>query len=168
MSNNPLVYDACSILVPGIVENGIGFVVFGTVAFAVVIALMLLVTSGGGSGAYDQIGRGGLSREGDHGGGRGASAPDAAAARAEQEREMRQMLGARSERLVRRGEPALDIDAEIARLLEPARPSGGHEAALVKEVRQLVVARNERRVRQGLEALDVEAETSRTLREMDP
>ena len=30
------------------------------------------------------------------------------------------MLGARSERLVARGQPALDIDAEVTRLMAPA------------------------------------------------
>ena len=66
-----------------------------------------------------------------------------------------------------RGEPALDIDAEVARLLAPA-PSSGHDPGLTKEVRQLVVARNERRGRQGLEPLDVDAEVERTLAELDP
>ena len=99
---------------------------------------------------------------------RGASAPDSAAEHAEREREVRQMIAARSERLVRRGEAPLDVDAEVRRLLAaPAQPTapGG---SLVLEVRQLVVARNERRLRQGLEALDVEAEVRRTLAELDP
>ena len=77
------------------------------------------------------------------------------------------MLGARSERLVGRGQPALDIDAEVARLLGPAQPSS-RDAGLSEEVRQLVVARNERRQRQGLEPLEVEAEVTRTLQEFDP
>ena len=79
------------------------------------------------------------------------------------------MLGARSERLVRAGQPALDIDAEVARLLDPEpRRRRATTPALVEEVRQLVVARNERRVRQGLEPLDVEAEVARTLAELEP
>ena len=77
------------------------------------------------------------------------------------------MLRARSDRLVGRGQPALDIDAEVTRLLGPAQP-GAHAAGLTEEVRQLVVARNERRVRQGLEPLDVNAEVTRTLQELDP
>ena len=77
------------------------------------------------------------------------------------------MLGARSERLVRRGEPALDIEAEVAKLLAPAGGSSEREPALVEEVRQLVVAHNERRVRQGLDPLDVDAEVERTLAELD-
>jgi hypothetical protein len=168
MSNNHGVRDALSTVVPGVAEDGITFVVFGTVAFSVVISLLLLLTRGSDS-MYDQIGRGGLSREGDHSGpSPSAPAPDSEAGRAEREREVRQMLGARSERLVRRGLPALDIDAEVARLLEPARQAGTHDSGLVDEVRQLVLARNERRIRQGLEPLDVDSETARTLAEMDP
>ncbi len=78
------------------------------------------------------------------------------------------MLRARSDRRVSRGEPALDIDAEVARLLAPAASSDERDAGLVAEVRQLVLARNERRERQGMEPLDVEAEVTRTLEELDP
>jgi len=164
------------IIVFGMAENGLSYVVFGTVAFSVVMSLLFLLTRGSGS-MYDQIGRGGLSSEGGSGGGppiedRSAPEPDSPAGRAEREREIRQLLSARSERLVRKGLPALDIDAEVARLLEPAQPdpqsAGGHEVDLAEEVRQLVVARNERRARQGLEPLDVETETARTLAEMGP
>jgi hypothetical protein len=90
------------------------------------------------------------------------------AGRAEREHEIRQMLGARSDRLVSRGQPALDIDAEVARLMAPAPAPDGHAAGLVEEVRQLVVARNERRERQGLEPLEVESEVARTLAEFAP
>src|SRR5207248_674630 len=111
------VQSAVATAVFGIAENGLSFVVFGTVAFAVVISLLFLVTRGSDS-MYDHIGRGGLSKESDHGSGPPAQRVESAAARAEQEQEIRQMLGARSDRLVRRGLPALDIDAETARLLE--------------------------------------------------
>jgi len=163
------VRDALSTVALGIAPNAASAVVFGTVAVSLVISLLLLITRGGGSSLYDQIGSGGISREGDHGGfSAPAPAPDSPAVRAEREREIRQMLGARSQRLVRSGQPALDIDAEVARLLSPAREERAHESALVEEVRQLVVARNERRARQGLAPLDVETETARTLAEMDP
>jgi hypothetical protein len=161
------VHSALASVALDIAENGLSFVVFGTVAFSVLISLLLVVTRGTGS-AYDQIGQGGLSRESDHRGGALALAPDSPAARAEREEEIRQMLGARSERLVRKGQPALDIDAELARLLEPAGWPGEHQSGLVEEVRQLVVARNARRVRQGLQPLDVDAEVTRTLEELDP
>ena len=150
-----------------IAENGLTFVVFGTVAFSLVMSVLFLVSRGKDS-MYDHIGQGGLSRDSDYAGGPSAPPPDSPAARAEREEEIRQMLRARSERMVRRGEPALDVDAELQRLLEPAGAAAPREAALVEEVRQLVVARNERRRRQGLEPLDVDAETERTLDELDP
>jgi len=91
--------------------------------------------------------------------------------RAEREQEIRQMLQARSERRVRRGEPAIDVDAEVARLTAPAaagQRSAAEDRGIAEEVRQLVIARNERRARQGLEPLDVEAEIARTLAELSP
>jgi hypothetical protein len=161
------VHSALSIVL-GIAETGLTFVVFGSVAFSLLMSLLFLVTRGSDN-MYDQIGQGGISREGDHaGGGAQAPPPDSQAAHAEREQEIRQMLNARSERLVRRGQPALDVDAELARLLAGDQPQGTHEAGLVSEVRQLVVARNERRVRQGLEPLDVDAEVTRTLAELQP
>ncbi|MEA2314704.1 MAG: hypothetical protein QOI03_1396 [Solirubrobacteraceae bacterium] len=166
IGNNPGVQSALSTAVPAIAENGLNFVVFGTVAFSIVISLLFLVTRGSDS-MYDHIGRGGISREGDYGG-TPAPAPESAAGRAEREQEIRQMLGARSERLVRRGLPALDIDAELARLLSPPGEPEQPDAALREEVHQLVVARNERRVRHGLEPLDVDAEIQRTLAELAP
>jgi hypothetical protein len=151
----------------GVIENAFSFVVFGTVAFSVVMCL-LFATTRGHSSMYDHIGEGGFSREGDgDGGGALAPATGSLAASAERELEIRQMLSARSERLVRQGQPPLDVDAELARLLAPASEPGKHDAGLLEEVRQLVVARNERRVRQGLGPLDVDAEVTRTLAEMD-
>ncbi len=89
--------------------------------------------------------------------------------RDEQELEIRQMLRARSARMVGRGEPALDIDAEVSRLLAPTpTPVPGRDPGIEREVRQLVLARNERRARQGLERLDVDAEVTRTLDELTP
>lgn len=151
----------------GIAENGLTFVVFGTVAFSFVMSLLFLVTHGKDS-MYDQIGQGGISRESDFAGAAAAPPPESSAAAAEREREIRQMLRARSERLVRRGEPALDIDAEVTRLLAPPAEPRAHDPALLEEVRQLVVARNERRERQGLQPLDVDAEVQRTLEELEP
>jgi hypothetical protein len=150
-------------LVLGFASNGLTFVVLGTVAFSLVMSLLFLVTRGSDS-MYDHIGQGGISREGDeHGTGRTAAEPGAV--RSEQEQEIRQMLRARSDRRVSRGEQPLDIDAEVARLLED-RTTPDHDPALVAEVRQLVAARNERRARQGLEPLDVDAEVARTLAEL--
>jgi hypothetical protein len=115
---------------------------------------------------FDHIGDGGLTGESDP---YGSPPPPAGGggSRAEQEMEIRQMLTARSARLVGRGEPELDIDAEVAKLLAPAH-SAGHDPGLTGEVRQLVVARNERRERKGLQPLDVDEEVQRTLDELDP
>jgi hypothetical protein len=141
-------------------------VVFGTVAVSVVLSIAFLIS---GENAYDQIGQGGITRDSEappesHSG----PAPlSSAAALAEQEREVRQMLSARSARMVARGEPALDIDAEVAKLLAPV-PGGGHDAELEAEVRELVMAKNERRMRRGLEPLDLAAEVKRTLAELSP
>jgi hypothetical protein len=148
------------------VESVFPIVVFGAVALSLVMSVVFLVSRGS---LYDQIGQGGLM-PGNEPGQPAAPSPESLAGRAEREREVRQMLNARSARMVDRGQPALDIDAEVARLLgAPGVESGGaHEAGLTAEVRQLVVARNERRRRQGLDPLDVEAETARTLAELDP
>jgi hypothetical protein len=97
---------------------------------------------------------------------RGGGGPEAPVDPAIQAAEVRQMLIAKAERQQRRGEPALDVEAETERLLAAAAESGRPPTAdeeLRAEVRQLVVLRNERRRRQGLEPLDVEAETDRQL-----
>jgi hypothetical protein len=156
-------------------QSAFPIVVFGTVGLSVVMSIVFLLSKGS---MYDEIGSGGLPGEDEAPGGGSpfaGGAPDyhalaggPALGQAEREREIRQMLQARSERRVRRGEPALDIDAELARLTaaEPART--GHDPGIAEEVLQLVVARNERRERQGLEPLDLEAEVQRTLAELDP
>jgi hypothetical protein len=136
--------------------------------FVVVGAVVLFVLVGVGSflaggSLYDKIGEGGLSS------GPISPAANSPLDRAEREMEIRQMLQARSERQVRRGGEALDIDAEMALLEQPTEAAGGkHDAALVEEVRQLVVARNERRMRSGEEPMDVDSEVKRTLDELDP
>jgi hypothetical protein len=84
------------------------------------------------------------------------------------EAEIRQMLEAKAYRQRARGEVALDVEAELSRLLAD-RPgeSAGVDAGLTEEVRQLVMARNERRMRQGKEPLDVDEEVARQLRELE-
>jgi hypothetical protein len=136
----------------------------------VVGAVVLFVLVGVGSflaggSLYDKIGEGGLSV------GTSTAPPmNSALAKAEREMEIRQMLQARSDRQVRQGGAALDIDAEMALLDAPedGASTGKHDAALTEEVRQLVVARNERRMRSGEEPVDVEEEVQRTLAELDP
>ncbi len=83
--------------------------------------------------------------------------------------EVRQMLEAKSQRQVQRGEAPLDVEAETERLLaEAERPRGSDaiDAELRAEVHQLVVARNERRLREGLAPFDVEAEVERQLADL--
>ena len=78
--------------------------------------------------------------------------------------EARQMLEAKSYRRQRRGEAPLDVDSEVARLLEsPEAADPGIDERLRAEVRELVIARNERRMRRGEDPLDVEAEIERQL-----
>jgi hypothetical protein len=144
-------------------EKAFEVVVFGTVAISLLVSLYFLFSRDSTGDTHEQIGAGGLMSDGGFG---VAPPPAPVESRAERELEVRQMLTARSERLVRAGEPPLDIDAEVARLLGPSQ-SDGLAPGVTDEVRQLVVARNERRVRQGLEPLEVEAEVVRTLEELE-
>ena len=137
---------------------------FGGLVIALGVLVAFLLTRGGAGSPYDQIGAGGLARDHEHQG--PAPAPGSAAEQLEREQEVRQMLAARHERLVRRGQPGLDVEAEAQRLLSSQKGGAGHDAELVAEVRQLVQARNERRIRQGLEPLDLDAEVARTLEEL--
>jgi hypothetical protein len=97
---------------------------------------------------------------------RRGAAPQGPVDPAIQAAEVRQMLAAKDERLRRRGQPGLDVEAEADRLMAEASADAaahGADEELRAEVRQLVVLRNERRLRQGLEPLDIEAETEREL-----
>jgi hypothetical protein len=131
-------------------------VLFTVVGVAAVLAVWALVTS---SGAYDQIGRGGMSIADDRAPARREPAPVAAADR---EAEIRQMLEARNARRTARGEAPQDVEAELRALTEPAAPA---DPELRDEVRALVEACNARRAARG-EAPLVEAETERRLREL--
>jgi hypothetical protein len=79
--------------------------------------------------------------------------------------EARQMLEAKSYRRLQRGEEPLDVDAEVAALLDTELSGTGRKRGLDEklraEVRELVIARNERRMRRGEEPLDVDAEVER-------
>jgi hypothetical protein len=165
-------------------ESAFPIVVFGAVGLSIVMSIVFLLGKGS---VYDQIGQSGLTGEpdGPHedpphgmpaedfpgafpGAGEGSLLGSPVHEHAEREREIRQMVQARSERLVRRGEPPLDIDAEVARLtaIEPTS-APERDQGIAVEVLQLVVARNERRERQGLEPLDIETEVARTLAELN-
>jgi hypothetical protein len=138
---------------------------FGTVLILIcVVGAAIAVISFWGTGdIYKGLGRtGGLSL--DEPDVRRQPKPGSAAAGAEAQEELRQLLEAKSMRRERRGQAPLDVDAEMAALSKPA--STPRDAALRDEVRQLVLARNERRARQGKPPLDVEAEVERQLSEL--
>jgi hypothetical protein len=143
------------------VADAFPIVIISVSIVAIVVAVIVAVTSGG---LYERIGRGGTFGLDSEGGARPAGpAPGSAAARAEADAEIRQLVEAKSARRVARGEAPLDVEAEIAALSQPAPPA---DAELREEVRQLVVARNERRIARGQEPLDVEAEVDRQLRDL--
>jgi hypothetical protein len=98
-------------------------VLFVAMILAGVLGAMSLIS---GNKAYDEIGRGGLSMDGTEpgAGGRQPSGPPATVA-GEREREIEQMLLARSARSVRMGGPALDVEAEMRRLTQA--DTGAHE-----------------------------------------
>jgi hypothetical protein len=142
----------------------------GTILILIVLAALPIgaaVFALGAGDALKQIGKGDLAIDDEmpRGGG-GMMAPVSAEVR---EEEIRQMVQARSDRAVARGEKAIDVDSEVEKLLAPERagPGLGGDRELREEVRQLVVARNERRVRQGKKPLDVDAEIERQLRELE-
>jgi hypothetical protein len=137
-------------------EDAFAIVLFVVVGIAAVAAVWALATSGG---AFQQIGRGGMSI-GDERPARAPAAPPAADA--EREVEIRQMLAARNARRAARGQEPQDVDAELRALTAPAP-----DPELREEVRALVKARNARRVARGQEPLDVDSEIERRLREVD-
>jgi hypothetical protein len=134
---------------------------FGTVVIVLaLVAVVVAVASYWGSGRlYGGLGKDSLGMDHDERGPTAAAGPQSA----EAQEEIRQMLEAKSARREARGEPPLDVDAELASLMQEAPET---DPALRDEVRQLVVARNERRARQGKEPLDVEAEVERQLRDL--
>jgi len=98
---------------------------FVGMVMAAVVGVMALASR---NDIYDEIGRGGLSMDGEEmPSAEHASAEEIAAesepenpalARAELELEIRQLLEARSARIVRAGGEPLDVDAEVARLMD--------------------------------------------------
>jgi hypothetical protein len=145
------------------VETGVILIIIVLVA----LPIGAFAFAAGAGNALKQVGRGGLSLEGEP-----PPREDAFSTMASsqvREEEIRQMVEARSYRAVARGDEALDVDAEVEKLLTPERTGPGLAAdkSLREEVRQLVVARNERRVRQGKEPLDVEAEIERQLEDLE-
>jgi hypothetical protein len=144
-------------------KDAFPLVIIGVSLLAIVIAVVATFASGGSEGLYERIGRGGFSMDHEEARSTGP-APGSPAAKAEADEEIRQLVEAKSNRRVARGEAPLDVDAEVAKLTQSA-PAQADEG-LRDEVRQLVIARNERRVRQGKEPIDVETEVERQLRDL--
>jgi hypothetical protein len=122
-------------------------------------------------GGWEAYGKGPFAILAERPAGASAGLPAGPVDPAIQAAEVRQMLEAKAERLRRRGERPIDVEAEATRLLaagdgEPPHPHAGIDAELRAEVRQLVISRNERRMRRGLQPLDVEAETERQLADL--
>jgi hypothetical protein len=142
----------------------------GTVLIIVVLIALpvgALVFAMGAGGALRQIGKGPLAMEQDFPQSSGGSVHAVSAE--VREEEIRQMIQARSDRGVAKGRKALNVDAEVEKLLasESGGPALGGDRALREEVRQLVVARNERRQRQGKKPLNIEEEIERQLSELE-
>jgi hypothetical protein len=142
----------------------------GTILIIVVLVALPLgaiVFALGAGNALQKIGKGQFALEQDFP--QSSSGPVHAVSAEVREEEIRQMVQARSDRRVARGNEALDVDAEVEKLLAVGSggPSLSADRELREEVRQLVVARNERRQRQGKEPLDVDAEVDRQLRELE-
>jgi hypothetical protein len=136
------------------------------ILLVVFIAAPLAAIAFAGAGAvYREIGKGAFAMDHETQSAAGPGAGDGATPEIHQA-EVRQMLEAKAFRQRSRGEPALDVEAEMEKMLAP-HIEPGSDPALVEEVRQLVVARNERRLRAGKEPLDVEEEIARQLRDLD-
>jgi hypothetical protein len=143
---------------------------FGTVLLLVVLVALPIaaVLFAGAFGLLEQLGRGGLAID-------YVPAPPVpplptVASKLEREEEIRQLVQARHDRQLARGEQPVDVESEVRRLLEIDVDAGPVEArqdaALRDEVRQLVIARNERRISRGEPPVDVEAEVERQLRDL--
>jgi hypothetical protein len=139
-------------------QEAFGIVIFAVVGISVVLAVVSLFFR---DRTYDQIGRGGIGddREIRPAGGRGSTSGYVDLG--ERDDEIRQMLAARNARHVARGEEALDVEAELARLTAPSV-----DPALREEIRELVIARNSRREAKGQPPLDVDAEIERQIRDL--
>jgi hypothetical protein len=135
---------------------------FGTVLLVVcgvslVVAVVALLWN---RGTWEEFGRGGLAFDSERPGS-AEPPPGSAAAAAQRESEIRELLEARNARRARRGEAQVDVESEVSKL------TGGGAAridpALRSEIRELVVARNERLIRAGKPPLDVDGEVRREI-----
>jgi hypothetical protein len=150
---------------PPLADFQVGVVLI--VVVLVALPLGAIVFARGAGKSLDGIGKGQFALEQDFP--QSSGTPVHAVSAEVREEEIRQMIQARSDRGVAKGRNALDVDAEVEKLLasQPSGPSLAGDKALREEIRQLVVARNERRERQGKKPLDVETEIERQLSELE-
>ncbi|MEY2514542.1 MAG: hypothetical protein QOJ89_1900 [bacterium] len=134
-------------------QEALATLVIVIVVIAAVVALYTVATSGH---AYREIGKGGMDAPARD------EAPTATPPPEDRDEEIRELIEARNALRARRGEPVLDVDAELA-TLTPAVATD----ELRDELRALVEARNRRRERAGLQPLHVEAEIERRLRDLN-
>jgi hypothetical protein len=128
------------------VQSAFGTVVVVVAAVGVIGAIVALLIN---SRTWDEYGKHHLLLDTDE---RSSSSA------LERDVEIRQLLDARNARRRRRGEPEVDVEQELKRLVAPQV-----DAELREEIRQLVIARNHRRARQGKPPLDVESEIEREI-----
>jgi hypothetical protein len=128
------------------VQDALPIVVVAVVVVAGLVGVATLLFS---RGAYDNIGRSGITFD--------REAPGADADRSRDE-EIAQMLAASNVRRAARGRPPLQISDLAARVRDPE---------LEAEVRAFVEARNERLIARGKPPVDVEAEVERRLWSQD-
>jgi hypothetical protein len=136
-------------------QSSFGIVVVIVFVGAVLVAVACLLA---GRGTWEDYGKG-LTMDRNPARGSGAGGGSRGPASEERDEEIRQMLEARNARRARRGESAVDVELELARLTR--RPT--IDAGLREEIRELVVARNHRRARRGEPPLDIESEVEREI-----
>jgi hypothetical protein len=147
-----------------LIEIQAGFVLTLITLIALPVALVAFARTGP---LWESVGKGPFAIEQEMPPPSSLAQPEPPVDRRLQETEARQMLEAKSYRRRQRGEAPLDVDAEVARLLDaPGAAGPAIDEKLRTEVRQLVVARNERRMRRGEEPLDVAAEMERQLADL--
>lgn len=139
------------------IQASFGTVIVVVTGVSLVIAVIALASS---RKQWEEYGRGRLVMDSDETRVRGPREGSTAAIR-ERDDDIRALLEARNERRRRRGEPVVDVEAELRRLTAPRFDEGIRE-----EIRDLVIARNHRRARAGKPPLDVEAEISREIEEL--
>src|SRR3954453_18081171 len=136
---------------PPLADFQVGIVLILVVLIALPVGA--IVFARGAGGALREIGKGPLALEQDFPQSSGSRVHTVSAE--VREEEIRQMIQARSDRGVAKGRKALNVDAEVEKLLatESSGPGLAGDTGLGEEIRQLVVARNERRERQGKKPL---------------